>query len=584
MIASRLGGHARRLAFAAAIPLLLFHAGHKLSGQTGVPAKEPAAADILAAGVAAEQVAVINQAIEKGWRENKIEASERCSDHDFIRRATLDIIGRIATIPEIEQYLKDPPRERRSRLIERLLAMPEYAANWANHWTILLLTRRGADKVHQDQMRVWLEDKLTETREHVPAWDRIVSEILTATGRTNENGAVNFTLAHLGELVKENGVQDEGYDMVPLTSRTTRLFLGIRTQCVQCHDHPFNEDMGQHQFWGINAFLRQVEAPVGRPGVARQNNQPVRQHEIRDNANLNPRSLVPYERRSGVLLFIDPTFLDGRKMVRKPGQTRRHALADWLTRSPDFARAYVNRMWGHFFGRGFSKDAVDDFGDHNPLSHPELLDRLAGDWAQRYAHNPKELIRWICNSRPYNLSSVANPSNDKPEDEAFFARMLLKPMSPEQLFESLMTATQARAGQVEDSKAKLSEEWLDKLIENFGDDEGNERSFSGTVVQALLLMHGKEIDEAITDKKNGTVATVLKNRAHSRLAIREAIGDLFLASLNRPPTRDELDKIVDRRSVVLSQTRVRDPAVFVTAFYQDLFWAILNSSEFILNH
>ncbi|MBM4068522.1 MAG: DUF1549 domain-containing protein [Planctomycetes bacterium] len=584
MKASRLGRHARPLAILACFSFLLLHAGHNLPAQTKAPTQEPPPADILADGVGAEQVALINDAIAKAWQENKIEPSQRCSDHEFIRRATLDIIGRIATVPEIEQYLKDPARERRSRLIERLLAMPEYATYWANHWTILLLTRRGADKLHQDQMRVWLEDKLTESKDHVPAWDRIVAEILTATGRTNENGAVNFTLAHLGELVKESSVDGEGYDMVPLTSRVTRLFLGIRTQCVQCHDHPFNEEMGQHQFWGLNAFLRQVEAPQGRPGVTRQNNLAARQHEIRDNANLNPRSLVPYERRSGVLLYIDPTFLDGRKMVRKPGQTRRQALADRITRSPDFARAHVNRMWAHFFGRGFSKDAVDDFGEHNPLSHPVLLDRLAGDWAHRYGHNPKELIRWICNSRPYHLSSIANPSNDKPEDEAYFARMLLKPMSPEQLFESLMIATQARAGQVEDRKAKLSEEWLDKLIDNFGDDEGNERSFSGTVVQALLLMHGKEIDEAITDKKHGTVATVLKNRAHSRLAIREAISDLFLAALNRPPTRDELDKIQDRRSVVLSQTKIRDPSAFVSAFYQDLFWAILNSNEFILNH
>ena len=133
----------------------------------------------------------------------------------------------------------------------------------------------------------------------------------------------------------------------------------------------------------------------------------------------------------------------------RTGVNRRKELAKFITTSPYFAKAFINRTWGHFFGKSFTKDNVDDFGEHNPVTNPELLDRLAEDWAKKYNHNPRELIRWICNSRAYSLASVANKTNDKPEDEVFFSRMLLKSMSPEQLFDSLMVATQAKVAQVE---------------------------------------------------------------------------------------------------------------------------------------
>jgi len=538
-----------------------------------------------------EQVAYINEAIQKAWEENKIKPSDRCSDFEFIRRASLDIIGRIAKVPEIQQFMADPGERRRALLIERLLKstestekISEYATNWANLWTVLLLTRQGVNKVYQDQMRSWLEEHLNAAD---AGWDKIVSKIITATGKTNEYGNVNFILAHMGEGIKGDKENLGAFDMVPVTSRTTRLFLGLRTQCVQCHDHPFNGDWKQEHFWGINAFFRQVEAPQGRPTMMvkkMQKGMLNQQFLLEDNPDLNRRGIVPYERRSGVLLYTDPTFLDGKKMPKKVNN-RRTALASFITKSPYFSKAAVNRMWGHFFGKSFTKDAVDDFGDHNPASHPELLDRIAEDWATKYQHNPRDLIRWICNSRAYGLSSVANKTNDKPEDESFFARMLLKAMSPEQLFDSLMTATQAKVGQAKATKAKLREDWLAKLIQNFGDDEGNETSFNGTVIQALLLMNGQDINSAIMDKDVGTVAVVLKKRAYSANAARGAMTDLYLAALNRPPTPAEFTKILNPTMYTLPRSGVpRDAAAFWTGFYQDLFWAILNSNEFILNH
>src|SRR5262245_22818458 len=266
--------------------------------------------------------------------------------------------------------------------------------------------------------------------------------------------------------------------------------------------------------------------------------------------------------------------------------TRRKGLAKFIIKSPYFAKVGVNRMWALFLGLSFTKIAPDDFGEHNQVSHPELLDRLAEDWAKKYDHDPKQLIRWICNSRAYGLSSVANPTNDKPDDEPFFARMLMKSMTPEQLFESLMVATQAKVAQTKESRMALKQEWLDKLIVNFGDDEGNEGSFNGTVVQALMLMNGQDLNTAVMDKDNGTVAAVIKAyAAKGPQAYRLAMRDLYMAALNRPPTEKEYTRVLNPKMFTLPKTpATKDATAFWTGFYQDMFWACLNSSEFILNH
>lgn len=572
----------------------------KSGAQTDPPAPVRVIDIMVAKAGGVKQVELINETLHKAWTENKITPSERSTDHEFIRRASLDIIGRIARIDELDRFFADPPERRRSLLIERLLASDEYSQNWANIWTVLLMTRTNSVRIHQEQMREWLSGELKEQYQDpqkktlrsdgVPDWSRIVTKLLSAQGVTNKNAAVNFVLAHLGDAITQDKATNGAYEMVPVTSRSTRLFLGLRTQCVQCHDHPFNGEWKQQNFWGINAFFRQVDTPRGRPVMAANKKKKLdgaAQFELVENKNLNGKGLVLYERRSGVIEYTNATFLDGRKMELKDSDSsRRQELARFITTSPYFAKAYVNRMWGHFFGRSFTKDAVDDFGDHNPNAHEDLLNTLAHDWATDYKHNPKDIIRWICNSKAYGLSSIANKTNDKPEDEAFFARMLLKSMTPEQLFESLMAATQAKVAKVKEAKLKLQEEWLEKLIVSFGDDEGNEASFNGTVVQALLLMNGQDINTAIMDKEDGTVAAVLKEYgSQGQTGAVKAIGKLYRATLNRPPTQKELDKLLSPNTFRLPKSnQPANLAAFWTAYYQDIFWALLNSNEFILNH
>ena len=244
-------------------------------------------------------------------------------------------------------------------------------------------------------------------------------------------------------------------------------------------------------------------------------------------------------------------------------------------------------MWSHFFGISFTKDQEADFGEHNPVSHPDLLDRLGRDWSDKFEHSPKELIRWICNSEAYSLSSKSNPTNSNRDAKSFFSRMLLKAMTPEQLFESLMKATQAKVGKDAAKREKFRKDFLDRLVDQFGDDEGNGTTFNGTVVQALMLMNGKEINNAIMDKEVGTVGIILKTKG---ISPKKAIEYLYLATYNRPPRPEEY-KVLQSEKMYKLYRLPRDKSMptpgrmeFWVAYYQDIFWAVLNSNEFFLNH
>src|SRR5262249_1416324 len=230
------------------------------------------------------------------------------------------------------------------------------------------------------------------------------------------------------------------------------------------------------------------------------------------------------------LLTTKATFLDGQKMPAK-ATNRRAELAKFITKSEYFAKAHVNRTWAHFFGRGFTKEAIDDFGEHNTISHPDLLEKLAKDFATKYNHNPRDLIWWICNSEAYGLSSMANTTNDKSDAQPDFSRIVLKALSQQQLFESLLIATQAMGGKTKEERSKLRDQWMSNLIVNFGDDEGNEASFNGTVIQALLMMNGKEINDAISNPKDGTMAQILKQFGPAPANARSVMTQLYLATL-----------------------------------------------------
>lgn len=522
----------------------------------------------------ADTIAFINEQIKKQWTDNQITPSANASDYEWCRRVYLDIIGRIPAVDELERFVsrsKPSAKTSKSDLVTALLKDEDYAHNWANLWTVWLLTRTNQPGIDRQKMRGWLMDQFAQRD---MCYDKMVEELLTATGKTNENGAANFITAHVGERAG-NRARDGLYEMVPATSRTARLFLGIQVQCTQCHNHPSLDSRKQQQFWGINAFLRQVQREPDMIN-AQRNVQAGQYYELKDNLTLNPSGGIFYDVRNGTLAWASSRYLDGTKLEIDENNpvNRRQELAKLIIKDEYFAKAIVNRMWGHFMGRGFTHP-VDDFNEQNAVSHPELLDRLAKDFAASN-YSLRKLITWITLSQPYQLTSMANKTNEKPDADPYFSRVLLKSMTPEQLVDSIFTATNAENTKATDEERhRMYDEWLRDFTVNFGDDEGNETTFNGTVVQALLLMNGNKLNDVIKSKPGSLVKKLDEDRR--LVTATKKLDHVFKAVLGRPPTSKEIQLVNDPRKFVVNP---KNPS----AVWEDIVWALLNSNEFILNH
>jgi hypothetical protein len=605
---------------------------------------EPAPkADPAPMGGISPQTQKINELILKGYEAAGIKKpAERANDYEFMRRVFLDLQGRIPTIEEIRDYEQDRGPNKRVRLVHRLLydkyavkgpggkpltEIPgirvgkdgidysaQYGNNFAELWAVWLLTRSGVDDTYRDQFILWLEENLDKNL----SYRDFVVALITATGKSNENGAVHFVFRHLGDPIQAETKgqrvdleRDGKFDNVPITSRVTRMFLGIQTQCTQCHDHPQAKEWKQRDFWGVNAFFRQTDkrgqqTAMGKKGTAGVGNAV----ELFDVTGWNRESTVFYDQRDGQRKAVFATMLkdiaqaeaDQRSTktlasVSGNNKTRRQVLADWVLQHDNFEKAYVNRMWGHLFGRGLHKEpTVDDFKSDNEVVHPELLAYLAEQF-KIYNHDSKKLLEWICTSDVYQLSHVAAKGLTDVKYDPYFARMPLKAQSPEVLFESLAIATRARARLTDEKFKELKRDWSSRLVRNFGDDEGNEANFNGTIVQALLMMNGKELNDQIrSDKNKGLVTDIVAKKGSPT----EVYTELFLMTLSRRPTQAEVDRLE-----VIRQGKGRinlgappaggkgptGPGVPVPGaapndvnFYEDVLWALLNTNEFMLNH
>ncbi|MCS7166822.1 MAG: DUF1553 domain-containing protein [Gemmatales bacterium] len=506
----------------------------------------------------------INTTLEKAWADNGIEPSKPATEHEWLRRVYLDVIGRIPTVAEINSYMNMPTATRRKQLIQTLLRSDEYADSWATIWTIWLITRTSPPGVSRTKLHEWLAESFATNK----PYNILAKELITARGKCEENGPANFIAAWVGEPIPGEFRQRDGYfDMVPLTSRITKVFVGTQIHCTQCHNHPFIDSRKQDQFWKFNAFLRQVRR---EPAVIQGNNKTVaRFYTIEEDPNVNPSGAVFYEQRNGLVLNVSAAYLDGTRPKMEPGK-RREMLADLIIQDPMFAKALVNRYWAHFFGRGFCHP-FDDFGEHNELAHPELLDKLADAFVAAN-YDLRRLITWITLSRPYSLSSISNKTNRSQDAAPFFAKMQLKAMSPEQLVDSIFIATGAdKTPRKPEERRKMYEDWLREFTVRFGDDEGNEATFNGTIVQALMLLNGNRINDAVRASQGNTTWTA------ARMGYK-GLDYVFLAALSRPPNAKERQLAKQIMDHALQASKSLEVA------YQDILWALLNSNEFFLNH
>ncbi|MFM7592730.1 MAG: DUF1549 domain-containing protein, partial [Isosphaeraceae bacterium] len=371
------------------------------------------------------------------WKEAGTAQAAQASDVEFVRRIYLDIIGRVPTVDEAKTALamELSTRKGRRRLVESLLEHPDYPRNFALILRNALIGRNpmGGRDVDAPAFETWLRQQVLQNA----PWDKMVREMLAGEGASNENGAVNYILAWA--RFGGSGLADENA-ATALTGKTTRVFLGLQIQSTQCHDHFLNSTWKQNDFWGINAFFLGLQREELPQNDLEGNNNNRQMHYVLKDQPTTAWSM--FERRNATGASIPPLYIGGIEMPDFEKKPRRNALADYVVNKDrrQLARAIVNRYWAHFMGKGFV-NPVDDFGDHNETILPDILDHIADQLVEQ-KFDLKWLIATICTSLPYQLSSEL-PKGDKKHDDSTFARMSLKPMSPEQLYESILTISSA---------------------------------------------------------------------------------------------------------------------------------------------
>lgn len=500
----------------------------------------------------------LNRELRQAWTDNGVEPSAVADDAEWIRRVYLDLVGHIPDADTVEKFLDSKDRAKRRQLIDQLLDDGAFIRNWTTIWTNLCIGQQTPRRVSRDGMMKFFREAFGRNR----PWNQVVSDLVSAEGRFDENGAVNYLLAQMQN--RDDGVQ--------LTAKTARLFLGMQVQCTQCHDHPFNE-WKQDQFWKLNSFFRQTDKRDHEKYDAKAGRMVDDFSEVVWKDYDGP---VYFEKRNGLMQVAYPNYF-GTEIDAGPVTERRTKLAELMTSGdqPLIARAMVNRMWAHFLGFGFTRP-IDDLGPHNPPSHPALFDRLTAEFVQS-EYDLKQLIRWITFSEAYQLTSQMGKRNAQDHPEAgeipLFSRVYVKPLTAEQLYDSLLVATNAhqtgRAGWEESEKKR--QEWLQQFVSTFGNDEGEEaNSFDGSIPQALMMMNGELVREAVSMKPGSPLSEILSGRGNEARKIQK----LFLTVLSRFPAKSEMNTILKCFHAT------SDPE----AAYSDLFWALLNSNEFIFNH
>lgn len=474
----------------------------------------------------------INRRLKQGWDANKVEPAPRCNDYEFIRRASLDIIGRVATVAEVEQYMQDPPERRRALLVDRLLRSPDFRKRWARLWSHWLM-EEGDAREHRQPLQTWIEDQL----EANVSVKELVEKLLTATGKTTDNGAVHYVLAHLdrpaGQLghVLDKEPQAAAADRAALTAHSIHLFLGLRIDCMRCHSAPCNSNgawVQQRDFWGATVFFRQTQRVRTPDGI----------DALLDNPAAHAEGIVFFEKPNGVVVSTGGQ-LGGRRVL-PAAETRRQALARFVGESKEMPRAHVNRVWSQLFGRGLNPH----FDLLIESEHDEFLSELAEAFAKDGRYDTRTLIRWLAASDSYNLKAVPG---DESEPESI-NRQKLTLLTPEQFEASLLTALRPDRPEL-----------VQRLVRDLRSAEAQEIDLG--VSQVLALMNGPDLNETL--ERSGTLHAARKKTG------KAAIDHLFLATLNRPATNKEY----------LALARQQDAAALA-----DVLWALVNCNEFCLHH
>jgi len=485
----------------------------------------------------------VDRLVFKKLQQLQILPSDLCSDEEFLRRAYLDLTGRLPKIEETLAFLAEKSGDKRAQLVDQLLTEEDFAEFWTLKWSDILRSNSKkvtATGVHKFQR--WIQDGILTDK----GLDQFASELLTARGSVFENPAANYWRA--------------SRDPNDATETTAQLFLGIRIQCAKCHNHPF-ERWSQDNYYGIAAAFTRI----GRQKGAKTDEEII--HVTRSGDVKQPRT--GQTMKVHLLLTGD---------VDVPAeQDRRKVFADWLTAgdNPFFARACVNRVWGHLMGRGIV-DPVDDFRDSNPPSNAELMNELASQFVKN-GFSRKWAIRTIMASRTYQLSSKKNDFNAN--DEIYASHATTRLLSAEQLLDAICQVTNVpenfsglpvgtRAVALPDPPTNHY------FLKVFGQPQREmacqcERSSESNLSQALQMINGPTVHNKLR-AENGRIHKMIQEKKSDDDIIRT----LYLAALSRVPVEAEI--AASKKHIAASSDR--------KLALEDVGWAILNSKEFLFQH
>lgn len=485
----------------------------------------------------------LDEAVLARLKDARVPPSDLASDAEFLRRATLDACGVLPTPEEVKAFLADSGAEKRTKLVDRLLARPEYVDFWTLKWADLF--RNSSRALQAKGMHAysrWIRESVLQNK----PWDQMARELITASGSAHRYGPSNW-------YVTATTAEDRA-------SAASQVFLGLRIDCARCHNHPF-EAWSQNDYYGFAAFFARVRFKQGLGDQERL------VYAALDGELQHPRDKKP----------VPPRVLGGEAEKFAPGEDRRDRLAAWMTapQNPFFARAIGNRLWNHFFGRGVVQP-VDDVRVTNPASNEALMAAL-GREVVRQKFNLKAVCRGIMLSRTYQASSRASERNR--DDRQLFSHALPRRLPAEVLLDAINSATGTtdkfgpyplgtRAVQVPDNRVN------NPFLDLFGRPQREvacecERPEEANLSMALDLINGSTVNTKVAHPQ-GRVARLFAAKA----ADRDMVADLYLAALSRPPSEKE----------AAAAEKLFGSAPSKKEGAEDLLWALINTKEFVFNH
>jgi len=485
----------------------------------------------------------IDELVHAKLKKLRIVPSEVCSDEVFLRRVSLDITGKLPTPNEYSSFVASKDPQKREFLVDELLGRKEFVDVWVMKWAELLQIRSNNNFSYKSALLYysWLQEQFSN---NVPI-DQIVTEILSSSGGTFKNPATNYYQVETDKLkVAENVAQ---------------VFCGIRLQCAQCHNHPFDRwTMDDYYSWA-GLFHR----------IGRKNSEDPRERIIYDVGSGDPKHPVGGK-------TMTPKFLGGDEHKSKSTTDRRQAVAKWLV-SPDnpyFSKNLANITWAHFLGRGIV-EPVDDVRISNPSTNPELLQEMGKQLAAS-GYDFRKLVRDICNSRTYQLSTQANDTNQT--DSSNFSKGPIRRIRAEVLLDCLSSVTEtkdkfkglplgARATEIADGNTSTY------FLKTFGRASRDtvcscEVVMEPNLSQALHLLNGDAVHNKVK------AGNVVKRRLEAGAKPEQVIEDLYVRALARKPTETEASKLL----MAVNAEENKQAAL------EDVFWALLNAKEFYFNH